>query len=75
MDPCDVPVLMPGMELTEPSDHDFYCRNRIEGRPDVHHRNAVWPNYRDQLLNPKLYFIDCQQSQGYFLQGPQGLSN
>ena len=75
MDPRDVPSLMPGMEVTEPSDHDFYGRSQIEGRPNVHHRSTVWPTYRDQLLNPKLYMNDCQQSQGYFMQGMQGLSN
>jgi pilus assembly protein CpaC len=75
MDPCDVPSLLPGMELTEPSDHDFYKRSMIEGRPNVNHRSTVWPTYRDQLLNPKLYINDCERSQGYFMQGMHGLSN
>lgn len=75
MDACDVPSLLPGMELTEPSDHDFYKRSMIEGRPNVNHRSTVWPTYRDQLLNPKLYINDCERSQGYFMQGMHGLSN
>jgi pilus assembly protein CpaC len=75
MDPNEVPSLMPGMELTEPSDHDFYKRSMIEGRPNVNHRSTVWPTYRDQLLNPKLYMNDCERSQGYFMQGMHGLSN
>ena len=75
MDPNEVPSLLPGMELTEPSDHDFYKRSMIEGRPNMHHRSTVWPTYRDQLLNPKLYINDCEQSQGYFVHGMHGLSN
>ena len=41
-----VPLMLPGMELMDPTDHDFYLLQKIEGRPDYAHRSTVWPSYR-----------------------------
>jgi pilus assembly protein CpaC len=43
------PFVLPGMALTEPTNHDFYFGLQIEGDPNVHHRSTVWPQYRKQL--------------------------
>lgn len=74
LDASEVPQLLPGLNFTEPTDVDFYLRNRIEGRPGHHHRATVWPNYRDQLLHPNLYFNSYENSARYFSTGKVGFS-
>ncbi|MCO6459039.1 MAG: pilus assembly protein N-terminal domain-containing protein [Pirellulaceae bacterium] len=44
-----VPLILPGMEVTDPTGHDFYLLQHIEGRPNLHHRSTVWPAYQQQL--------------------------
>ena len=44
-----VPLILPGMDVTEPNDKAFFCLQQIEGHPDVQHRSTVWPAYRDRL--------------------------
>lgn len=75
MEAHEAPRLLPGMEVTEPTNHDFYLRNRIEGRPGHHHRATVWPNYRDQLLHPQLYFDSFESGARYYMNGKVGFSN
>jgi pilus assembly protein CpaC len=74
IDASEVPQLLPGLNMTEPTDVDFFLRNRIEGRPGHHHRATVWPNYRDQLLHPNLYFNSYENSARYFSTGKVGFS-
>ena len=45
MDPEEVPPL-PGFDVTEPSDADFYLRGHIEGQPTHGHRSTVWPSLK-----------------------------
>jgi pilus assembly protein CpaC len=44
------PFILPGMEVTDPTDFDFYVHMAIEGDPNVHHRSTVWPQYRRQRV-------------------------
>ena len=44
-----VPLQLPGMEVTDPTDGDFFCRNLIQGYTDFHHRSTVWPEMDAQL--------------------------
>jgi pilus assembly protein CpaC len=74
LEPCDAPTLLPGMEVTEPNDFDLYLRNQIEGREGRHHRSTVWPVYRDRMLHPQMHARGYQASEGYFMNGPSGLS-
>ena len=74
VDASEVPQLLPGVNITEPTEVDFYLRNRVEGRPGHHHRATVWPNYRDQLLHPNLYFNSYENSARYFSTGKVGFS-
>lgn len=74
VDASEVPQLLPGLNVTEPTDADFWLRNRVEGRPGHHHRATVWPNYRDQLLHPNLYFNSYENSARYFSTGKVGFS-
>jgi pilus assembly protein CpaC len=82
MDCKQVPLILPGMDVTEPNDKAFFCLQQIEGHPDVQHRSTVWPAYRDRLREagfqavhakrgqPSLYY----QQQRYYMCGPQGFS-
>jgi pilus assembly protein CpaC len=82
-----VPLYLPGVDVTEPTDHAFFCLQQIEGHPDVHHRSTVWPAYRDRLRESNFNAIHeakqanragrsslYYQSQRYYMCGPQGYS-
>jgi pilus assembly protein CpaC len=43
-----VPLLLPGMEVTEATDDDFFMRNLIEGYRGFDHRSTVWPEVQRQ---------------------------
>ena len=43
-----VPLLLPGMEVTEPTDDDFFLRQLIEGYEGFDHRSTVWPEVQRQ---------------------------
>ena len=45
MDPEEVPPL-PGFDVTEPTDCEFYLGGRLEGHPTVEHRSTVWPSLK-----------------------------
>jgi pilus assembly protein CpaC len=47
MDPEEVPPL-PGFDVTEPSDGQFYLHGEIEGTPTIEHRSTVWPRLRQR---------------------------
>ncbi len=71
----DAPTLLPGMEVTEPDDIEFFCKGHIEGRPECHHRSTVWPIYRDRLCEcRKKLNTTTQDSQNYYINGPTGFS-
>ncbi len=44
-----VPLQLPGMEVTDPTDDDFFCRNLIEGYAGFDHRSTVWPEMDAQV--------------------------
>ena len=41
MEADEVPLNLPGMEVTDPTDNDFYRRHMIEGFDQSHHRSTV----------------------------------
>ena len=45
MDPDEVPPL-PGFDVTEPTNHDFFLRGKLEGNPTQDYRSTVWPRLR-----------------------------
>lgn len=45
MEPEEVPPL-PGFDVTEPTNAEFYLMGRLEGRPTQEYRSTVWPNLR-----------------------------
>jgi pilus assembly protein CpaC len=47
MDPEEVPPL-PGFDVTEPNNTQFFLQGWIEGRPTEEYRSTVWPRLRDR---------------------------
>ncbi|MBN1912723.1 MAG: pilus assembly protein N-terminal domain-containing protein [Pirellulales bacterium] len=45
MEPEEVPPL-PGFDVTEPTNLEFYLKGRIEGRPTHEYRSTIWPRLR-----------------------------
>ncbi|MDA0281718.1 MAG: pilus assembly protein N-terminal domain-containing protein [Planctomycetota bacterium] len=75
MEPGDVPCILPGMEVTEPDDVDFFIYGDIEGRPGFQHRSTVWPLFRDRYCRCKDEFETLKRSQQFYMQGQHGFSN
>lgn len=76
LDPEHAPQILPGMEVTEPTDKDFFYYGDIEGRPNCHHRGTVWPLYRSRLKRAGYGDLkSVEKSQEYFLSGPFGFSD
>ena len=69
------PQILPGMEITEPNDLDFFVYGDIEGRAESHHRSTVWPLYKSRMKRCG-YFDTTNQSKSkkYYLNGNHGYS-
>jgi pilus assembly protein CpaC len=74
LEPEQAPPILPGMEVTEPVDLDFYIYGDIEGRPDLHHRSTVWPLYRNRLKRSG-GVETIRATEGYYIQGDHGFSH
>jgi len=77
LEPEEAPLILPGMEVTEPSDWAFYIAGDWEGRPNQEYRSTVAPLAARQAVESR-----CQTKQlpGYqatenrYIQGPHGFS-
>lgn len=73
-----VPLLLPGMEVTDPTDTRFFLGMETEGNPNCFHRSTIWPQpYRRDLKNGRLpprAMPLYTRSQGHYLCGPKGFS-
>ncbi len=47
MEPEEVPPL-PGFDVTEPTNTEFFLMGRLEGRPTLEYRSTVWPRLRQR---------------------------
>lgn len=81
LDAKQVPLLLPGMEVTEPTDHEFYWHAQIEGDPNVHHRSTVWYNYHHRMQHAQREALRMakqqarfERNQSYYINGPHGFS-
>lgn len=70
----ETPLILPGMEVTEPNDFKFFVYGDYEGDPNCHHRSTVWNlQLRRTLLhgdNSSRY----QASDDYYFNGAHGFS-
>jgi pilus assembly protein CpaC len=46
----EVPLILPGMEITEPTDWDFFFMGRHQGRQGYHYRSTVWLEQQDRIV-------------------------
>jgi pilus assembly protein CpaC len=82
LEPEQMPLMLPGMEVTEPGDWQFFLFGRWEGNPRCDHRSTVIPNYRrdvwyakhDAIRDVKLQ-RKFQDSEANFVVGPHGFSD
>jgi pilus assembly protein CpaC len=69
----EAPLILPGMEVTEPGDAQFFVWGNIEGRPGCDHRSTVWYNQFRLGLTAK-HRAKYQATQAYFIEGEHGFS-
>jgi pilus assembly protein CpaC len=74
MDADQVPMLLPGMEVTEPNDLDFFIHGDLEGRANCHHRSTVWPLYKSRLKRCNKQ-DSIHKSTKFFLNGLHGFTD
>ena len=83
LEPDQVPPLLPGMSVTDPTDKAFYLLQHTEGHPAFHHRSTVWPAYKKHVqadkwiqkhLRQKVSAGYCEPQQQHYITGPHGLS-
>jgi pilus assembly protein CpaC len=53
MEAADVPMMLPGMEVTDPTDRDFYFRRMVEGYQGHEYRSTVQPVLASQVAGIK----------------------
>jgi len=83
LEPEQVPLLLPGMEVTDPTDDDFFLRRQTEGYRGFDHRSTLWTEMQthrrgvvesqslDQVTSRARREMQVQQS---YISGPCGLS-
>ncbi len=84
MEAEQVPLFLPGMDITEPTPHEFFWHQQVEGLPNQHFRSTIWPAYRHQLHHENKAMRKSyretksrhgfRDSQNYYLSGPHGFS-
>jgi len=73
----EAPLVLPGMEVTEPTDWGFFFAGRYEGRVNCHHRSTVWPVLQQQIRDARhdaKRQVRYLTSESYYVQGDQGFS-
>lgn len=77
MDAEHVPLMLPGQDITEPTDYEFYIEGRYEGRQGVYHRSTVWPEYRFRIrdaLREARRTQNYQTIEHHYISGDHGFS-
>jgi pilus assembly protein CpaC len=73
----EAPLVLPGMEVTEPTDWGFFFAGRYEGRPDCDHRSTVWPVMKRQAVDARHEAkaqARYQRCESHYIHGAQGFS-
>ena len=77
LEPEVAPQILPGMEVTEPNNTDFFWGGMIEGRPNCDHRSTVWAAERTAVrraIHQSKQEARYRQTQQYFVPTPHGFS-
>jgi pilus assembly protein CpaC len=73
----EAPPILPGMEVTEPSDSAFFFGGRLEGNPYRHYRSTVAAEYHRQQGDARRATKlqgGYQETETYYVQGGHGFS-
>jgi pilus assembly protein CpaC len=77
----EVPLVLPGMDVTEPTDCEFFVGGRYVGNPCRDYRSTTWPEYQNRVVDAQLQArhaareqSNCQRSENYYLYGTHGFS-
>ena len=68
----EAPSILPGMEVTEPNDCDFFVGGYEEGDPNCDFRSTVWPLQQRAMLEAHCEAkrqAHYQHTENYFIQG------
>ena len=89
LDADEAPMMLPGMEVNDPTDDAFFRGRLIEGDDSFQHRSTTWPEYRTKSINAlggsgsgrtRGRWRTRRQDSGYcdseahFISGPSGFS-
>lgn len=73
LDAEEAPLILPGMEVTEPGDWQFFVYGNYEGNPNCHHRSTIYNLQFRRSLAAK-HHADYSTSSTYFVNGDHGFS-
>jgi pilus assembly protein CpaC len=76
------PVILPGMDVTDPTDCAFFFLQQIEGVPSSFHRSTRWPTAKQHILLESWKSSHASRKgtacysdeQSFYVKGPSGLS-
>jgi len=77
LEPEEAPLVLPGMEVTEPSDWAFFLAGDWEGRPNRDYRSTVAPVAARQAIEGRREAMRSpayQATENRYIQGPHGFS-
>lgn len=64
MEETQLPPLLPGTHVNEPTDDDFFVRGMIEGFDGFHYRSTVWPEIKQQTSSVAQHGYLLRMSKG-----------
>jgi len=70
----EAPLILPGMEVTEPNDFKFFVWGDYEGDPNCHHRSTAWNLQLRRNLLQGSNSARYQASEDYYFHGAHGFS-
>lgn len=81
-----LPLFLPGTDVTDPTNKEFFWHQQIEGRPGYNYRSTVWPAMQRQIHQENKEILKAQRQarkasrnyhecEEYYISGPQGFSD
>ena len=77
----EMPLILPGMEITEPTNFEFFAKGQYMGTPGYHYRSTVWPEQRERIMHAKHVAMKearkmarYQNCEAFYLYGSHGFS-
>ncbi len=77
----EVPLILPGMEITEPTDFQFFVEGKYQGTPGYHYRSTMWPEQRERIVQARREakkearrMARYQDAEAFYVYGDHGFS-